>query len=246
MVARTRFGRRCGDPPPPNGLVLACCLAVPLLSGQRCHVDMSPGSTGASANAAESDNSLVRAAWQTGNRGIPELRAAGSVRINGCDADGVSPLATAAMAGKAEAVGVLLGGGADPNLVCGELRPLQTVFIPLLFVAAEKATAGGADIEMVPPPQAAGVAYGSSPDREHRAEIVERLLGGGADPNLSADDFGYPLRLALLSGEARLVEALMNHGADPALPKRLSLTARLSGNGHLLPLLRHRVTRRTR
>ena len=63
------------------------------------------------------------------------------------------------------------------------------------------------------------------------------------DPNLSTDDFGYPLRLALLSGEARLVEALMNHGADPTLPEHLSATARISGNGHLLPLLRRRVTR---
>ena len=35
----------------------------------------------------------------------------------------------------------------------------------------------------------------------------------------------------------------MNHGADPALPKHLSVSARLSGNGHLLPLLRRRVTR---
>jgi hypothetical protein len=52
--------------------------------------------------------------------------------------------------------------------------------------------------------------------------------------------------LALLGGEAGLVEALMNHGADPALPKHLSVSARLSGNGHLLPLLRRRVTRRAR
>lgn len=150
------------------------------------------------------------------------------------------------MAGNAEAVRVLLDGGADPNLVCEELRPLQTLFVPLLFVAAEKAEAGGADIEFVPPPQAPDVEYGSDRDREHRAEIAERLLASGADPNFSADEFGYPLRLALLSGDARLVEALMNHGADPALPKRLAVTARLSGNGHLLPLLRRRVTRGAR
>ncbi len=207
---------------------------------------MTPGRGGEFANPADSDNSLVRAAWQTGNDGIPELRAAEPARINGCDAGGVSPLATAAMAGNPEAVRVLLDGNADPNLVCGDLRPLQTVFIPLLFVAAGKAQAGGADIEMVPPPQAPGVEYGSDPDREHRARIVERLLAGGADPNLSTDDFGYPLRLALLSGEARLVEALMNHGADPTLPEHLSATARISGNGHLLPLLRRRVTRGSR
>ena len=117
---------------------------------------------------------------------------------------------------------------------------------PLLFVTAENAQAGGADIEIVPPPQAPGVEYGSVPDRKHRVEIVESLLAGGADPNLSADDFGYPLRLALMGGEAGLVEALMNHGADPTLPRRLSMSARLSGNGHLLPLLRRRVTRRGR
>lgn len=209
---------------------------------------MSPGhgAYGESGTPAESDNSLVRAAWQPGSHGIPELRAAGPAQINGCDGAGVSPLATAAMAGNPEAVQVLLDGDADPNLVCGELRPLQAVFFPLLFVSAEKAQAGGADIEIVPPPQAPGVEYGSDPDREHRAGIVERLLAGGAAPNLSADEFGYPLRLALLSGEAGLVEALMNHGADPALPKHLSASARLSGNGHLLPLLRRRVTRRAR
>ena len=208
-------------------------------------MDMTPGrgAYGESGSPAESDNSLVRAAWQPGNHGIPELRAAGRAQLNGCDAAGVSPLATAAMAGNAQTVRVLLDSGADPNLVCEELRPLQTLFVPLLFVAAEKAEAGGADIEFVPPPQAPDVEYGSDRDRKHRVEIVERLLASGADPNFSADDFGYPLRLALLSGEARLVEALMNHGADPALPKRLSMSARLSGNGHLLPLLRRRVTR---
>ncbi|MXZ61312.1 MAG: hypothetical protein F4228_08880 [Acidobacteria bacterium] len=211
-------------------------------------VDMTPGrgAYGESGSPAESDNSLVRAAWQAGNNGIPELRAADLAQINGCDGAGVSPLAAAAMAGHPEAVEALLDGNADPNLVCGELRPLQAVFFPLLFVTAEKAQAGGADIEIVPPPQAPGVEYGSDPDREHRAEIVERLLASGADPNFSADDFGYPLRLALLSGEARLVEALMNYGADPALPKHLSTSARLSGNGHLLPLLRRRVTRGAR
>ena len=150
------------------------------------------------------------------------------------------------MAGNAEVVRVLLEGGADPNLACEELRPLQTLFAPLLSVAAERAEASGADIEVVPPPRAPDVEYGSDRDRQHREEIVERLLASGADPNFSADDFAYPLRLALLSGEARLVEALMNHGADPALPKHLSASARLSGNGHLLPLLRRRVTRRAR
>ena len=209
---------------------------------------MSPGhgAYGELGTPAESDNSLVRAAWQTGSRGIPELRAASPEQINGCDGAGLSPLATAAVAGNPEAVRVLLDGHADPNLVCGELRPLQAVFVPLLFVTAKKAQAGGADIEIVPPPQAPGVEYGSDPDREHRVEIVEGLLAGGADPNLSSDDFGYPLRLALLGGEARLVEALMNHGADPALPKHLSASARLTGNGHLLPLLRRRVTRGAR
>lgn len=67
-----------------------------------------------------------------------------------------------------------------------------------------------------------------TPEQEHQlfaatiqesgAETVVRLIEAGADPNCEEEQFGTgrtPLYAACLSNRVQVIEALLNHGADP-------------------------------
>ncbi len=101
--------------------------------------------------------------------------------------DGFSLLGLAAYFGRAEAVRILLGAGADPN------RPAenQTRVCPIHSAAANR-------------------------DAQASVELCTLLLEGGADPNRAQAGGWTPLHQAAAHGRKELVEALLAHGADVA------------------------------
>lgn len=68
------------------------------------------------------------------------------------------------------------------------------------------------------------------------AKQVQTLLKWGANPNASADEFGYPLQGAVENDHLDVVRILLSHGAKPNLvmtdsvPDKRSLVEIASGN----------------
>ena len=133
--------------------------------------------------------------------------------VNARDERGATPLHMAAEMGQTEIVKLLLGSGANPNALAGEvgLTPLHMVCYDAFELAPATALeiarlliAAGADVK--------------KPDREgatplHSAQdpqLLELLLGKGADPNARDNTGQTPLHNAVTVETARI---LIAHGA---------------------------------
>lgn len=126
-----------------------------------------------------------------------------------------SPVADAAMRGDGAAVRALIAEGADVNAAQGD-------GMTALHWAASNRDPGLARVLL---DAGAGVAAGTRighytplhvAAQAGAGEVVEMLLGAGADPELAARAGGgaRPLHLAAASGSERAVEALVAAGAD--------------------------------
>ena len=132
---------------------------------------------------------------------------------------GVAPLHLAAEHGHSETVTVLIAGGAKPNLAN---RWRQT---PLHYAAREGHGAAAAAL-------LAGGANPNARDKdkwtpihdttkcEDGADLVAVLAAGGANLDATTgDDDGYPaVSLAITRGNADVLEALLDAGANPNTP----------------------------
>lgn len=108
-----------------------------------------------------------------------------------------------------------------PELVHQGLLPFATDATALITAVElddlemlELLLAAGADVDGL-----CGCATGESPlwaaTLFNRAAHAERLLAAGADPNLASMTGNFPLHLAAMRGNERLVTLLLDHGADP-------------------------------
>jgi ankyrin repeat protein len=86
----------------------------------------------------------------------------------------------------------------------------------------------------------------SAPDRPARPdalEILEALIGAGADPNQRGLNDYTPLHWAASEGDERAVARLLARGADPAARTRIDEcetareAAQRAGHGHIVALL---------
>lgn len=132
-----------------------------------------------------------------------------------------NPLLIAAAGGTAEAVGLLLKAGADPN-VCDAQGATP------LAVAVQRADALPV-VELL-------LAYGACPRRSNRwgetalmmaamtqlgGGVVRALLEAGADPHAQTQEGATALLLAACSSaDAANIEALLEFGADPLVRSR--------------------------
>ena len=202
---------------------------------------------------SRSDNPVVRAAWSDDPAAVERAAAdpGGAEAVNGCDGDGFSALAVAALRSNPAVVEALLAAGADANAACPRGGPpIAGVPGPVVETALAGKFAAKRSSDRVRFVAArlpdTGVTYGSEPDIRNRLEALEALFRQGADPNAEAD--GEPLLLvAILTGDRRFVEALVSRGA---LPGRLGFQARLgirfSGHGDLLRVADEEAKRRKR
>jgi ankyrin repeat protein len=124
---------------------------------------------------------------------------------------GTTSLARAAKGGDVEVVRLLLAHGANPSL------PTVQGVTPMMMAAGTEYS--GRD------------SRGRYQTEEQAAQIIQLLLGAGADINARADDGGTALHGAASRGRNAIVNLLVAHNADPAIKDARGRTAADVANG---------------
>ena len=109
--------------------------------------------------------------------------------VNAFSADGFTPLQLASFFGHAEAVDVLLDGGAEVGAAAKNPMRVQALH------SAVAASDNGVDAPTI-------------------ARIVRRLVECGADVDARQESGATPLHAAAMNGDAEIVELLLDRGAD--------------------------------
>ena len=171
------------------------------------------------ASAAFADGSdIVFAAIQYGDlESLRAVLAEDSSLAGVTNASGMMPLHFAARIGQADAAGILLDAGADPN------APLaKSAGTPLHYAAnvdaaeiAKLLLAKGAKTEAKAVNGRTPLHFAAAKGNEASIKV---LLGAGADPNAADPQGQTPLHLAAAAGHASAVRALLGGGADPEIP----------------------------
>ena len=171
------------------------------------------------ASAAFADGSdIVFAAIQYGDlESLRAVLAENSSLAGVTNASGMMPLHFAARIGQADAAGILLDAGADPN------APLaKSAGTPLHYAAnvdaaeiAKLLLAKGAKTEAKAVNGRTPLHFAAAKGNEASIKV---LLGAGADPNAADPQGQTPLHLAAAAGHASAVRALLGGGADPEIP----------------------------
>ncbi|KRA47575.1 ankyrin repeat domain-containing protein [Pseudoxanthomonas sp. Root630] len=170
------------------------------------------------ARDAFGETTLHKAAAGGDSTAAAALLSAGA-DPNAQNAFGVSPLHLAAEHGHPETVTVLIAGGAKPNLANRwRQTPLHYAAIEGHGAAAVALLAGGAN------PNARDkdkwTPIHETTQCEDGADLVAVLAAGGANLDVTTgDDDGYPaVSLAITSGNADVLGALLAAGANPNTP----------------------------
>ncbi|MDX2263844.1 MAG: ankyrin repeat domain-containing protein [Hyphomicrobiales bacterium] len=87
--------------------------------------------------------------------------------------------------------------------------------VPLLMQRGADANARSHDPSGVTPLIAAAEHYFERADKDAGLDVVRALIAGGASPNLAGGDGVTPLSIAAARGDVRLVNLLVELGADP-------------------------------
>ncbi len=183
-----------------------------------------------------SDDALVRAASSTLTAEVRALLADGH-DANAVDPLGRRPLYCAVAATQTESARLLLDHGANPNLdstndryPIGSDRPLSMAITNRSATLVTLLLDHGADVNASTEgrsPLGLTIEYGD-------ADAVAALLAHGANPNLD-DGYNPPLFVASRDQpDARMVQLLVDHGANVASPGRSALCLDLtrSFDGH--------------
>ena len=208
----------------------------------RTHFDPGSGAAKGAYPVAAADSALGRAVW-TGDAAAVE-RLARDSELDACAPDGSSPLGLAALRGSPSVIEVLLAAGADLDLPCNDAATaIRAVMDPLVEVRFEslesEENAGVTTIEAMTLPDI-GREYGSEADVRDRLRALAILFESGAAPNCpdleGSDECDLPpLLTAIMTGDRRFVEVLLERGAEPgSLGRYQRMGLRLSGNGPLL------------
>lgn len=180
-----------------NGAIVAALLAAGAPAGQ-ANAD---GVTPLAMCARHSDGDAVRA-----------LLARGAV-AESVDARGQTPLMWAASGGQQGAIAVLLAAGADVNHATpGGFTPLFFALASGKAEAASALIAAGADVKHRGPENTSALQMALYWKNWAAAEELVRL--GGGDVTELDREGRRPLHVAAAAGQAALVAALLERGAD--------------------------------
>ena len=186
---------------------------------------------GADVNARDDEAGSTPLHQAAASGDVTAIRAllAGGADVNARDDAGSTPLHQAAMLGRAAIIPTLLAGGANVNARARNgVTPLHAAAAKTVLAALEAGAEGGHDellkmfsitesfgldtLDEVEREVAAALFRGADDDR---ADTIRALLAGGANVDARAKREATPLHYAALSGDAAVVEALLNVVSDP-------------------------------
>lgn len=208
----------------------------------RTHFDPGGGAPRGAYPVAAADSALGRAVWKGDAAAVERLVR--DSEVDACAPDGSSPLGLAALRGSPSVIEALLAAGADLDLPCSDaataIRAVMDPLVETRFESLEREeNAGATSIETMALPDI-GRDYGSDADARDRLRALTILFESGAAPNCpdleaSGECELPPLLTAIMTGDRRFVEVLLERGAEPGSPGRYQrMGLRLSGNGPLL------------
>ena len=166
----------------------------------------------------------LMAAAEKGHRPVVAMLLKAGANPNALDEFRHTALAKAVNANRTQVVELLLKAGADPNLRLydGDFALRWAAIRGIDLRITKLLLAHGADVLAH---QGGGTALHIAAF-SGRVDVAKLLLKAGADANGPRNIFGGPLICALLHGQPKMVDFLLEHGVDPQRqPEALAMAA---------------------
>jgi len=186
--AKVNLANKDGETPLYHAALSGQAEAIRLLLDQHADIKLQPTSA----------STLLHAAAEGGNPELLDRLLRADADVNAKDQNLFTPLHSAAEFGQVEASRRLIKKGADVNAQSNtEATPLH---LAIWYLGSPM--------------------YNDSQDKEASRQkaydLVKLLLDGGSDPNILSWD-GSPLHIAVLRSDARVIEMLIESGAEVEL-----------------------------